>query len=122
MMQHPGFFVRSAPMRLAELAGKLGAELPPAADGEALIDDVKPLAEAQDRHLTFLDNRKYMPQLRETRAGACLIAPEFADRVPAPTAALAMKAPYRGFAHALTLFYPDALQPKAAMAKAGEPP
>jgi UDP-3-O-[3-hydroxymyristoyl] glucosamine N-acyltransferase len=108
-------------MRLAELAGKLGAGLPPAANGEAVIDDVKPLAEAHAQHLTFLDNRKYMPQLSETRAGACLIAPEFVDRVPAPTVALAMKAPYRGFAHALMIFYPDALMPKAAMARAGEP-
>ena len=62
-----------------------------------------------------------MPQLRETRAGACLIAPEFADRVPPPTVAVTMKAPYRGFAVALQLFYPDALQPKAALARAGEP-
>jgi UDP-3-O-[3-hydroxymyristoyl] glucosamine N-acyltransferase len=108
-------------MRLADLASKLGATLAPAANGEILIEDVRPLAEAQAQHLSFLDNRKYMPQLRETRAGACLIAPEFADRVPPTTVAVSMKAPYRGFAVALQLFYPDALQPKAALAHAGEP-
>jgi UDP-3-O-[3-hydroxymyristoyl] glucosamine N-acyltransferase len=108
-------------MRLADLASKLGATLAPAANGEVLIEDVRPLAEAQAQHLSFLDNRKYMPQLRETRAGACLIAPEFADRVPPATVAVSMKAPYRGFAVALQLFYPDALQPKAALAHAGEP-
>jgi UDP-3-O-[3-hydroxymyristoyl] glucosamine N-acyltransferase len=120
-MQHPGFFVRSAPLRLVELAHRLGASLAPSADGESLIEDVRPLAEAQPQHLSFLDNRKYMPQLGETRAGACLIAAEFADRVPPGTAALALKAPYRGFAMALQIFYPDALQPKAAMVAAGEP-
>jgi len=120
-MQHPGFFTRSAPIRLADLAERLGALLPPSANREALIEDVKPLAEAEARHLTFLDNRKYVPQLAETRAGACLIAAPFADRVPPPTAALTLKAPYRGFAMALQLFYPDALQPKAAMVAAGEP-
>ena len=120
-MQHPGFFVRSPPIRLAELADRLGAGIASPANGESLIEDVRPLAEAQPEHLTFLDNRKYMPQLRETRAGACLIVPEFADRVPPGTVALALKAPYRGFATALQIFYPDALQPKAALAAAGEP-
>ena len=120
-MQHPGFFVRSQPLRLADLAAKLGAPLPSGADGEVLIEDVRPLLEAHPQHLSFLDNRKYMPQLSATRAGACLIAPVFAERVPASTVALAIKAPYRGFAAALQLFYPDALQPKAAMASAGEP-
>ena len=120
-MQHPGFFTRSKPIRLADLATRLGAELTSALDRDALIEDVKPLAEADAQHLSFLDNRKYMPQLSETRAGACLVAPAFADRVPPRTAALSLKAPYRGFAMALQLFYPDALQPKAAMAAAGEP-
>jgi UDP-3-O-[3-hydroxymyristoyl] glucosamine N-acyltransferase len=120
-MQHPGFFVRSAPLRLVELAHRLGASLAPLADGESLIEDVRPLAEAQPQHLSFLDNRKYMPLLGETRAGACLIAAEFAERVPPGTVALALKAPYRGFAMALQIFYPDALQPKAAMVAAGEP-
>ena len=120
-MQHPGFFVRSAPLRLVELARRLGASLAPSADAEGLIEDVRPLAEAQAQHLSFLDNRKYMAQLAETRAGACLIAAEFADRVPPGTVALALKAPYRGFAMALQIFYPDALQPKAAMVAAGEP-
>ena len=87
-MRHPGFFLKSAPMRLADLASKLGAALAPSANGEALIEDVRPLAEAQAQHLSFLDNRKYMPQLRDTRAGACLIAPEFADRVPATSVAV----------------------------------
>ena len=108
-------------MRLADLAGRLGASLPPEANAEALIEDVRPLADAEPQHLSFLDNRKYMPLLRETRAGACLIAPVFADRVPAATVALAIKAPYRGFAAALQIFYPEALQPKAAMTRAGEP-
>jgi UDP-3-O-[3-hydroxymyristoyl] glucosamine N-acyltransferase len=120
-MQHPGFFVRSAPLRLVELARRLGASLAPSADGESLVEDVRPPAEAQPQHLSFLDNRKYMPQLAETRAGACLIAAEFANRVPPGTVALALKAPYWGFAMALQIFYPDALQPKAAMVAAGEP-
>jgi UDP-3-O-[3-hydroxymyristoyl] glucosamine N-acyltransferase len=120
-MQHPGFFERAAPIRLAVLAGKIGAQLAPAADPEGLIEDVRPLAEAGPGHLSFVDNRKYLPQLSATRAAACLVAPQFAERVPGHTAALLTEAPYRGFALALQMFYPDAMQPKAAAAVHGEP-
>lgn len=120
-MEHPGFFERAPPCRLADLAGKIGAQLGPGADGAALISDVRPLADAGVGDLSFVDNRKYLSQLAVTRARGCLVAPAFLARVPATCAALVMDAPYRGFALALQLFYPEAMQPKAAMAGAGEP-
>jgi UDP-3-O-[3-hydroxymyristoyl] glucosamine N-acyltransferase len=120
-MEHPGFFERAAPVRLEVLAGEVGARLGPGADPDLLIGDVKPLAEAGAGHVTFVDNRKYLPQLGATRASACLVAPAFAERVPGSTAALIMDAPYRGFALALQLLYPDAMFPKAAAAGQGAP-
>ena len=72
--------------------------------------------------MSFFDNRKYLPQLLATKASACLVAPDFAGRVPAGTAVLVTNTPYRAFARALQLFYPDALRPKAAMAASGDPP
>ena len=122
MIEHPGFFERAAPLPLAVLAQKVGAELAPAADPAVLIHDVRTLAEAGTGHLTFVDNRKYLGQLAATRATACLVAPAFAARVPAGVAALLMAQPYRGFALALAHFYPEAMLPKTAMARFGEPP
>ncbi|HEX7073538.1 MAG TPA: UDP-3-O-(3-hydroxymyristoyl)glucosamine N-acyltransferase [Hyphomicrobiaceae bacterium] len=113
-MEHPGFFERAGPFPLAEVARAAAAELAPGADGDALISDVRSLADAGRDHVSFLDNRKYLPQLSATRAGACLVSPAFAARVPEGTAALLTKTPYRGFALALQLFYPDALRPKVA--------
>src|SRR5690606_31227156 len=113
-MEHPGFFERSGPFPLAEVARASGAELAEGVDGARLIGDVKSLAEAASGHVSFLDNRKYLPQLETTRATACFVAPAFASRVPAGTAALITKTPYRAFALALQLFYPDALRPKVA--------
>ncbi len=118
-MEHPGFFKSAGPFTLGEIARVAGAELPVSCDPQLSIDGVMPLTEAGPTHISFLDNRKYFPQLRETRAAACLIVPAFADRVPAATAALATKAPYRGFALALTHFYPDAGWPRAANPAAG---
>ena len=117
-MEHPGFFERAGPFSLADIAKATGAELGPDADPVTSIKDVRPLADATARDLSFLDNRKYLSQLVETRAAACLVLPAFADRVPGGTAALLTSEPYRSFALALNLFYPDALRPKAAGAGA----
>jgi len=120
-MEHPGFFDRAGPFRLDVVAQKVGAELASGADPGTLVYDVRPLAKAESGDLSFLDNRKYLGQLAGTRATACLVAPAFAGRVPQATAALVMPAPYRGFALALQLFYPDAAFPKTALSAAGDP-
>ncbi len=121
-MNHAGFFERAGPFALGDIAGKVGADMPPGTNAARLIHDVRPLADAGDTDLAFIDNRKYLGQLASTRAAACLVAPALADRVPAATLPLTAKAPYRAFALALQLFYPDALLTKAAMADAGDPP
>ena len=120
-MQHPGFFDRAGPFPIGEVAKAVGAELRSGADVGRLVHDVRPLADAGPEHLTFVDNRKYMPQLPGCRAGACLIAPAFVARLPTSVEPLTSPAVYRGFAQALLLFYPDALHPKAARAGATTP-
>jgi uncharacterized protein GlcG (DUF336 family) len=121
-MEHPGFFQRAAPVRLDILAEKLGATLDQGDDRAALIRNVLPLGDAGPGDVSFFENRKYLAQLTATKASACLVAPAFAERVPAGTAALVVQAPYRAFAQALHLFYPDALFSRAADAAAGDPP
>jgi UDP-3-O-[3-hydroxymyristoyl] glucosamine N-acyltransferase len=117
-MEHPGFYQRVGPFRLDEVARAAGAELPAGADPARLLADVRPLAEAGPNDLTFLDNRKYVSQLSATQAAACLVQPMFSARVPAATAALQTRAPYHGFALALTMFYPESLKPLVAPATA----
>jgi UDP-3-O-[3-hydroxymyristoyl] glucosamine N-acyltransferase len=119
-MQHPGFFDRAGPFTLAVIAERIGADLPAGVDASRAIEDVRPLGEAGAAHVTFLDNRKYLPQLEQAKAGACILAPAFVSRLPAGTTALVLKAPYRGFALALQLFYPDAMTPLGARFPAGE--
>ncbi|WP_045835643.1 UDP-3-O-(3-hydroxymyristoyl)glucosamine N-acyltransferase [Hyphomicrobium sp. 99] len=117
-MEHPGFFERAGPYALSEVAVAAGAEILSGADATVKIDDVRPLHEAGPSHISFIDNRKYLSQLDATKAGACLVVPTLADRVPAGTTALITKQPYHGFARALALFYPDAMQPMVASAGA----
>lgn len=113
-MEHPGFFDRAGPFNLEAIAKATGSEVAPGGDGAALIADVRPLTEAGGEHISFVDNRKFLVHLAATQAGACFIHPSFASRLPANTTGLVTKAPYRAFALALQLFYPEAKWPKAA--------
>jgi UDP-3-O-[3-hydroxymyristoyl] glucosamine N-acyltransferase len=122
-MEHPGFFERAGPFTAAELAEKIGATLRPGDDGARMLADLRPLSDARVGHLTFIDNRKYLEQLAATKAGACIVAPAYADRLPAGIVALVMAQPYRGFALALHAFYPTSMKPKTAEFDArGNPP
>ena len=100
-MLHPGFFENKGPFPAADLAKVVGAELAPGADGARAIFDVRALADAGNSDVSFLDNRKYLPQLDATGAGFVLVQPAFAARVPSHAAALVTQAPYRSFALAL---------------------
>jgi UDP-3-O-[3-hydroxymyristoyl] glucosamine N-acyltransferase len=82
-----------------------------------MIRDVRTLADAGPGDVSFFNNRKYADQLKSTRAGACLVLPAFAARVPDTTGRLVTPEPYRGFAQALTLFYPESRFSQAASSR-----
>jgi UDP-3-O-[3-hydroxymyristoyl] glucosamine N-acyltransferase len=111
-MEHPGFFERAGPFSLGLVADTVGAELGSSADPDRRIFDVQPLDEAGEGALSFVDNPKYLPALEKTKASACIVAPKFVRKVTGETATLTMREPYRGFAKAIALFYPEALRPK----------
>lgn len=113
-MEHPGFFDRAGPFSLARIAEETGATLADGGHADTQVADIRPLDSAGPGDAAFLDNPKYLPQLAETRAIACFIQEKYAARVPPGTAALISPEPYRAYAKALALFYPDAGTPKAA--------
>jgi UDP-3-O-[3-hydroxymyristoyl] glucosamine N-acyltransferase len=104
---HPGFFERAEPMPLSRLAPAIGAELKDEKHGSVLVHDLKPLASAGAGHLSYCESRKYLRDLASTGAGACLVVPEMAERVPAATVPLLTRAPPLAFAKALGLYYAD---------------
>jgi UDP-3-O-[3-hydroxymyristoyl] glucosamine N-acyltransferase len=101
----PRFFTNKGPFALADLAARAGAELR-AADPAVRIADVAPLEVAGPEHLSFLDNKKYVEAYQASRAGACLVRPELADKAPAGMALLLSDDPYRAYAKIASAFYP----------------
>jgi UDP-3-O-[3-hydroxymyristoyl] glucosamine N-acyltransferase len=114
-MDHPGFFDRAGPFTLARLAEETGARLADESRAHLEVSDIRPLDAAGPNDAAFLDNPKYLPHFLETKASACFIQEKFASRAPASTVTLISPEPYRAYATALALFYPDAGTPKAAV-------
>lgn len=104
-MADPRFFGSSGPQRLADIAAAAGATF--TGDGERRFTGVAPLQSAGPDDVSFLDNRRYAPLLAETRAGAVVLQPAFADQVPAGAIALVTAQPYLGFARVATLLHPQ---------------
>lgn len=105
------FHLRAGPHSLGAIAALLGAET---ADPSRLIHGIAPLQSAGPEDVSFLDNRRYASLLADTRAGAVILHPNFADRVPAGTQALVTSEPYLGWARVAAMFHPFA-EPNAGI-------
>lgn len=88
------------PMRLSEIASRLGCVMTSEHDIE--IMRVSGIDEAQPGDLTFVSNRKYISHIKGTRASAIILHHDM-PQVAIPT--LRTDDPYLAFARALELFY-----------------
>ena len=115
-MADPRFHTRVGPFTLAELADVAEAEIGASGDPGMLLSDVAPLENAGADQLSFLDNRKYISSFENTKAAACIVAPELANRAPEGIALLLSKQPYKSYALAARAFYP-VLPPEPGIAR-----
>lgn len=104
----PRFFAVPAPRDAAALAAEIGARYVPPADGRTVppLRGVAPLGEAAPDEASFLDNRKYLPLLADTRAGVVVLSPALAAELPPSSAALLADEPYLAWARLAACFHP----------------
>ena len=102
------FFSHSGPQSLEDLAHLVGAELRAPADGRVVAPllGVAPLQAAGAGEVSFLDNRRYLPLLAGTGAGAVIVGGAFASQVPPGCAALVTPQPYLAWARIAAVFHP----------------
>ncbi|WP_314072791.1 UDP-3-O-(3-hydroxymyristoyl)glucosamine N-acyltransferase [Roseococcus pinisoli] len=99
----PRFFARSGPHSLASVTA--------AAEGssqatERQFSGVAALHVAGRGDVSFLDNRRYLPALAQTDAGAVLIHPDLADQVPKHAVPILTTSVYGAWARVAALFHP----------------
>ena len=105
-MADPRFYSVSKPLSLAEIAELSQSSLQSGADGAAVFDDVASLDQAGLSHVSFLDNRLYVEAFSKSKAGACFLREDNADRAPEGMALLLTDDPYRAYARVACAFYP----------------
>ena len=99
------FFERAGPFSLAHIADVAQATIE-RGDPQATFEDVQPLQAAGATHVSFLENKLYAAAFSESQAGACLVAPKYAERAPEGMALLVTEEPYRAYARVAQAFYP----------------
>ncbi|UMM64605.1 UDP-3-O-(3-hydroxymyristoyl)glucosamine N-acyltransferase [Aristophania vespae] len=105
----PRFFQRRGPFALCKVVKQLGLEIDLDTEhAQRNFIGVAPLHSAGPNEISFLDNRRYIDLLKETRAGAVIVAKAFADKVPEHSVALISKDPYQSWACVAQFFHPAA--------------
>ncbi|SON54944.1 UDP-3-O-acylglucosamine N-acyltransferase [Hartmannibacter diazotrophicus] len=117
-MSDPKFFHPVRSLTAAEIAEFVGGTLA-SGDPETRIDAVAPIGDAGPGQLTFLDNPRYAPQLRETRAAICICAAKYAAMAPEGVAVIVAAAPYRASAQVVQALFPDATKLKGSFGNEG---
>jgi UDP-3-O-[3-hydroxymyristoyl] glucosamine N-acyltransferase len=121
-MTESNFFPQSQTLNLRQVAEMANATLPDGIDGEFLLKGVAPLESAGPCDLAYMDNPAYVGALAATRAGACLVTPRYAAKVPSDTIAIVTPQAYRVFAQVLGILFPSALRPESSFASTGISP
>ena len=92
------FYPPGQTFSIAELAGFLNVEIKQG-DGNASIDGVSSLLDAQQSDIVFYNDVKYKNDLAVTRAGALLISAGDIDSIgDFPAAVLVVDDPYKSYA------------------------
>ncbi|WP_181707122.1 UDP-3-O-(3-hydroxymyristoyl)glucosamine N-acyltransferase [Chthonobacter rhizosphaerae] len=120
-MADPQFFTPVRTLTLEEVAALAGGRVA-RGDGAMRLSRVAPLDQAGPDDLTFLDNPRYVPQLRATTAAAVILAEKHLGAAPEGTAVVVAPSPYRGMALVLQALFPDATRPPGVTGEEGISP
>lgn len=115
----PGLRQSDRKLTVADIAGLTGAKLRDGGAAERRIGNIASPDLAGAADICFLDDPKFLADLVQTRAGACLIAPKFAAAAPPALALLLIEEPYRAFVTAAHALFPDALAPSSLFGASG---
>lgn len=118
-MAQTAFYKKAPSLTLAAIAASTKANLVDATCGDRIITGLTSLDGAGPRDLTFYDNVRYAAQLKNTRAGACLINEKYAGEIPSGLAVLRVRDPFRTFVELSREWQSDALRPESGYGLTG---
>ena len=118
-MTDPVFHSAREPLFLSDICVLVGGALGEGVDPTRTITGVASLERAGPSDISYMDGARFVPQLRDTRAGVCLVSERFAPHVPAGTLALVVAKPYPAFVAIARHLYADTLRPGSIFGQPG---
>ena len=105
-MADPKFFPKSNKLTLEQVSKLTKITLPKFVDKNQIFDDISPLASANKKNISFLDNKNYITHFKTSKAGACFFKKDFEKLAPKNMIHLITTNPYHSFAIIANAFYP----------------
>ena len=115
----PGLRQSDRKLTLADIVSLTGAKLRQGVAAERRIGNIASLDLAGVADICFLDDPKFLEELAQTRAGACMMPSRFAAAAPPRVALLLTEEPYRAFVTVARALFPDALRPSLLFGASG---
>lgn len=100
------FFEHTGPVSLADLAARAGFVLSDERASGLMIETASPLAKADGGAISYLSDRRYLEDLRQTRASAVFISEKLAEHAPAGAAVIVTGEPQAAWSRVAALLHP----------------
>jgi UDP-3-O-[3-hydroxymyristoyl] glucosamine N-acyltransferase len=106
-MVDESFYNISRPLSLRYIAESIKCDIAPKSHfcQDLFISSIRSLDQARSGDISFLSNKKYLNQLKETKASACIVDYNVSNDLEAKLVLLRTKNPYLAYAKLIDLFY-----------------
>ena len=95
------FYIKSGPYKLSEIAKNIGCNF--VGPDTLSIGAIKSLSDAGVSDISFLSNKKYITEFKNSKASACIVPIDFAEE--SDIVLLKAANPYHAYAKMLDMFY-----------------
>lgn len=100
------FFEQTGPLSLADLAAQAGFSVSDDRAASLMIETASPLAKADGGAISYLSDRRYLEDLKQTKAGAVFITEKLADQAPDGVLRIITGEPQAAWSRAAAVLHP----------------
>lgn len=100
------FFEHTGPVSLQDLAAAAGFSVEDPRADALKIETASPLSKAGPEAVSFLSDKRYLEDLKGTKAGAVFVSEKLAEHVPATTLAIITAEPQAAWARSAAVLHP----------------
>lgn len=100
------FFEQTGPLSLADLAAQAGFSVSDDRAASLMIETASPLAKADGGAISYLSDRRYLEDLKQTKAGAVFITEKLADQAPDGALRIITGEPQAAWSRAAAVLHP----------------